>query len=111
MVRDRARRKRRPFTISLAYFRQLVDGTDYVAKKGRSGGCLQIDRVDPLLGYVPGNLRVLPAQENQSKGSTTDREALRCACREHVADTDADQDDDADFDPFEAWVPPDRLPF
>lgn len=60
-----AKRRGRHFTITLDYFKKLIEGTNYIHAKGRTKLALQIDRIDNELGYVPGNLRVITQEENQ----------------------------------------------
>ncbi len=47
----------------------------YVEGRGVGAGCLHIDRIDPLRGYEPGNIRCLDASENCRKGATDDKKA------------------------------------
>ena len=80
-IKDRARRKKIVFTITIKYFRRLIRGTGYRQRRGRSAASLHVDRKDSLLGYIPGNLRILNASKNCAKGATEDK-ARRAA---HVA--------------------------
>lgn len=68
-IRDRAARKKIVFTITLEEFLELVKDTGYEQKRGRSAASLHLDRKDALLGYEPGNLRVLNASENCAKAA------------------------------------------
>ena len=64
-----AKRRRKPFTITLEYFRTFAIETGYDEKRGRKKYDLTIDCIKPKLGYVPGNLRLLTNSENASKGN------------------------------------------
>lgn len=63
-IKTNAKRRGRPFTITLEYFKELIAGTNYLHEKGRTRLALQIDRIDNELGYVPGNLRIVTQEEN-----------------------------------------------
>lgn len=56
---------------------KLVSG---VGKSGRPGGnkdSPSLDRIDPSLGYIPGNVRVISHLANSMKGSATKEQLLR----------------------------------
>lgn len=73
-IRDRARRNDIVFTITFQDFLDTVNATGYLEKRGRQSFNLHLDRRDALKGYERGNLRVITAGENCSKGATEDKE-------------------------------------
>lgn len=68
-LKDSARRRRLPMTLSFAEFLEFVQSTDYMTRKGCTANDLQIDRIDASLGYQKGNLRVITTTENTVKGN------------------------------------------
>lgn len=76
-IRDRARRREIPFTITLDDYREAIAGTEYTNRRGRRAWNLHIDRRDALKGYEPGNIRVMLAAANCAKGATTDKARRR----------------------------------
>lgn len=62
-----AKRKGREFGLSWEFFTDLAVATGYVDLAGRGSGDLHIDRIDPLRGYVPENVRVVTAHVNCRK--------------------------------------------
>ena len=71
-IKDRARNRGQIFTITIADLEQLIEGSNYIAKRGRTPTALHIDRKEPSLGYVAGNLQILTASANTSKRHTHD---------------------------------------
>jgi hypothetical protein len=72
-LRDNAKRRGKPFELTFEDFRQVVVESGYIDARGRHVGMLHIDRENPLLGYVRGNVRVLESGENSAKGATFDK--------------------------------------
>ena len=68
-LKSSARKRNKPFTITIEYFAQFCTEYNYLAGKGRSKTCLSVDCIINELGYVPGNLRTLPMGENSAKGT------------------------------------------
>ena len=68
-IRCKARTRGIAFTLTYRQFCRLVDGTGYVEKRGCHRDNLHIDRIKPELGYSPGNVRIIPAQDNIAKGN------------------------------------------
>jgi hypothetical protein len=66
--RRNAKRRRKKWNISLEYWVKWCDATGYLALKGRFKYQMSIDRIDPTLGYVDGNLAPLTVGDNASKG-------------------------------------------
>lgn len=80
MLRQSARRRKLPFTITLAEFKVFCARTDYLARRGNQPGNLTVDRVDWNEGYHIWNLRVLTHRENSEQGvDNTPREQRGCA--------------------------------
>jgi hypothetical protein len=67
-LRQNARRRKKPFTISFEYFRRFCYRTKDMAGKGRNKDSYSIDCKINELGYVPGNIRKLTVAQNSSKG-------------------------------------------
>lgn len=66
-LKAHAKERGKPFTITLAYFRRFCVKTNYIAGRGRTATSYHVDRIREELGYVPGNLQVLPNAENTRK--------------------------------------------
>lgn len=66
-LRDNAKRRGIPFTISFAYFKRFCRKTKYIQRKGIWKYSYSIDRIKNHRGYVPGNLQLLTVSENSSK--------------------------------------------
>lgn len=73
ILRNNARRRGKPFDLTLDQFRQFAEENGYLEGKGRHAGALHIDRKDPLLGYTLGNIRVLESTVNSAKGAIEDK--------------------------------------
>ena len=63
-----ARRRKKPFSITFAQFKEFCYETSYLAGKGRSAQSFSIDCEINELGYVYGNLRNRTVSENSRKG-------------------------------------------
>lgn len=68
-LRDNSKRRGIPFTITYEYFRRFCYRTQYMKCKGRYRINYSLDRVKNELGYIPGNLKVIPVSMNCSKGT------------------------------------------
>jgi hypothetical protein len=80
MLRQSARKRKLPFTITLAEFKLFCARTGYLARRGNQPGDLTVDRVDWNEGYHLWNLRVLTHRENSEQGGdNTPRELRGCA--------------------------------
>lgn len=67
-LRDHARGRGIPFTISAEYFQGLMDAVAYWDHQAESRGeWLSIDRIRAWEGYVPGNLRIISHSQNSAK--------------------------------------------
>jgi len=68
-LRDHAKCRRLAFTITFEDYREICETTRYLDEKGNEKDCLQLDRIDPLRGYEPGNIEVITCSENTAKGN------------------------------------------
>lgn len=66
-IKDRAKRRNQIFDITFEDFLEVIDGTEYLNRRGTGLDELHIDREKVWLGYVKGNLRVITAAENLRK--------------------------------------------
>jgi len=66
-LRDNAKRRKKPFSISFEYFKQFCYETGYLVGKGRTKNSFSVDRIIEHIGYVEGNLQVLPVGKNKKK--------------------------------------------
>lgn len=62
-----ARKRKLPFLITFEDFLEIIEGTEYIEKKGNGPKNLTIDRDDNLLGYVLGNCFVRTKRANVQK--------------------------------------------
>lgn len=63
-----AKRRGKPFTITLEYFRQWCVKVNYIGyKRGRAADSYTVDCIINHLGYVPGNLQLLTNRDNVKK--------------------------------------------
>lgn len=69
MLRHSARKRKLPFTITLAQFKAFCAQTGYLERRGNSPDSLTIDRVDVNKGYHIENIRVLTHEENSAQGA------------------------------------------
>jgi hypothetical protein len=68
-LRDNAKRRNIPFTITFDYFKRFCRKTKYIQRKGIWHYSYSIDRKKNELGYVPGNLQLLTVSANSIKGT------------------------------------------
>lgn len=71
-IKDRAERRGQIFCLTFAEFLTEIEGTEYLARRGRGINELHLDRKKVHLGYVPGNLEVLTAEQNLRKQREVD---------------------------------------
>lgn len=71
-IKDRAERRKQIFTITYEDFLAIPRIDEYLACRGRGLEDLHLDRKKVHLGYVPGNLQVLTAEENLRKQREVD---------------------------------------
>ena len=67
-LRTHARQRGKEFTLTLAQFEEVIAGSGYVEKTGHGRNALTIDRINHKLGYIAGNIRVIPKYQNSSNG-------------------------------------------
>jgi hypothetical protein len=72
-LRTNARRRGKPFDLTLEQYRQFVEEHGYLEGRGTHVGALHIDRKDPLKGYTIDNITVLTCTENSAKGAIEDK--------------------------------------
>lgn len=62
-----ARRRGHEFTISFEYFKKFAIKSKYIKGKGIYRDSMHMDRIREELGYIPGNIQVLPNHLNVKK--------------------------------------------
>lgn len=67
-LRQRARKRRIPWGITLADFKTWCAQTGYLVKRGHGKGLATIDRINANEGYHIGNIQILEYLENCTKG-------------------------------------------
>ena len=69
-LKDHAKERRIPFTLSLARFIEVTDAAGFWTQDPAGhGDRLSIDRDDASLGYTDSNVQVLTVSENVAKGN------------------------------------------
>lgn len=68
LLKSNAKRRHKPFNLSLEYFTKFCYETDYHIGKGKSKTSLTVDCKINELGYVEGNIQALPNTDNARKG-------------------------------------------
>lgn len=68
-LRNRAKRRGIQFSLTFGQFAELCAASGYIEGKGSTRHALQIDRIDPKLGYTWDNCQVITCSENASKGN------------------------------------------
>ena len=71
-IKDRAKRKKQIFSLTFEEFLEVIDGTEYLERRGRGKDELHLDRIDVSQGYVRWNLQVITAAENLRKQQDVD---------------------------------------
>lgn len=66
-LRNHAKERGKPFTMSFEYFRALAVQTEYMARKGKTSLSLHVDRIREELGYTEANCQVITLAENNRK--------------------------------------------
>ena len=69
MLRHSARKRKLPFTLTLAEFTEFCRQTKYLERRGNKPGDLSIDRKDWNEGYHIWNLQVMEFMENSEQGA------------------------------------------
>lgn len=68
-IRDRAKKKKLEFALTLEQFTQFCKDTGYLNGKGNHMGDLNVHRRDHLKGYTIENIEPLEAIENRIQGN------------------------------------------
>lgn len=71
-IKDRAERRNQIFNLTFDQFLEVIEGTEYLARRGRGIDELHLDREKVELGYVKGNLKVITCAENLRKQREVD---------------------------------------
>lgn len=66
-LKSNAKRRGKNFNLSIEYFREMVIASGYMEMRGRTKDRMSIDRLDPHLGYIPGNIKIITVGENSRK--------------------------------------------
>lgn len=66
-LRNNARRRGIFFAVSLDYFQEFCEQTNYLELRGIGGNDMTIDRDKPELGYIDGNLVMMTRAANAAK--------------------------------------------
>jgi len=66
-LKDSAKRRGKEFSISIEYFKEFCHTTEYIKGKGIRVDGLHCDRINEQLGYIEGNIQVLPNGQNVRK--------------------------------------------
>lgn len=66
-LKQNARRRQKFFGLTKEEFAEFCEKTDYLNKKGKGRGKYHIDRINPELGYVAGNIQILEHVDNVNK--------------------------------------------
>ena len=69
-IRNRARQRKVPFTITLAQFKAWCVTTGYLEKRGQEPDCATIDRINHDEGYHIWNIELRSHAENSANGHT-----------------------------------------
>jgi len=77
VLRQNAKRRRIPFTLTQEHFRKFCAETKYLELKGRGSGKASIDRQKTHLGYADGNIQILEFATNSRKKFIDDKIASR----------------------------------
>ncbi len=109
-IKDRARRKKINFTITFEYFCEQVAETGYAEQRGRSAHNLHLDRKEATLGYIPGNLQILTATANCTKGATTDKARRRAYVEAKIGHPLPAAEED-EHEHYSDHVPTENTPF
>jgi hypothetical protein len=67
MVRKSAEKRHIPFELSFDDFKKFCELTGYMESKGKNAESMTIDRIDPSLGYILDNIRVMTWADNCKK--------------------------------------------
>ncbi len=66
-LKQNAKRRKKPFPLTIEEFRQFCRETNYIELKGRLKKSATIDRIDSKKGYSIDNIQILSLSQNSSK--------------------------------------------
>ena len=67
VLRQNARRRKKPFELTIEEFRDFCETSQYLIFKGKNAGGYTIDRIRHWEGYKKGNLQILTLSQNSRK--------------------------------------------
>lgn len=67
-LKQNAKRRGKPFDLTLQEFKIFCKNTNYLGLKGRKSESASIDRIDSTKGYSLKNIQVLTLSQNSTKG-------------------------------------------
>lgn len=67
MLKQNARRRNKPFKLTIRQFREFCRSTNYLENRGKNKSSATVDRIDPAKGYEVGNIQVMSLSDNSSK--------------------------------------------
>ena len=67
VLKGNAKRRGKPFELTLKQFEKFCNDTGYIETKGRFKNASSIDRIDPTKGYSVDNIRILSFSENSAR--------------------------------------------
>ena len=79
MLKQRAKQRRVPWTITRSQFDEFCDRTNYIELRGHGPGRYTVDRIDSNRGYHADNIQILEFMENCSEGADNRSKAERGA--------------------------------
>lgn len=97
MLRHSARKRKLPFTLTLAEFKAFCERTGYLERRGNKAEDLTIDRINWDDGYHINNLRVLTHAENSAQGADNRPRDQRSDADETGAQYQEPESDDQPF--------------
>src|ERR1035437_5243365 len=62
-----AKRRRKPFTLTLEQFTEFCKRTGYIEKKGKTAESLSVDRIKASEGYHASNIQAITLSDNSKK--------------------------------------------
>lgn len=71
-IKERAQRRNQIFELTFEEFLEVIEGTEYLSRRGTGLDELHLDRIKVHRGYVKGNIRVITCAENLRKQHEVD---------------------------------------
>lgn len=75
-LKANAKRRGIVCTLTLEEWKQFCDATNYLKLRGTYAQDMTVDRINPSLGYIAGNLQMLTRSENAKKAVKERKKAL-----------------------------------